>query len=146
MGGPAETDALPAEILHEIALHIPTVADITSFSLMDHYTYDSLMVPSLYAHRVASRGWDVESCKKHYPMVDGNSETIATWKKIDYIHESLEDLLDNSDVSDTFKMHSEGLGRRSYMDAEKLPIELYIRLLDVLTPILIHNCKSPSGF
>ena len=79
-------------------------------------------------------------------MVDGNSETIAMWKKIDYIHERLEDLLDNSDVSDTFKeMHSESHGRRSHMDVEKLAIDLYIRLLDVLIPILIHNCKSYFG-
>lgn len=141
MEGTSGTDTLPTEIIQEIALHIPDIIGITSFSLVDHHVDSALATPAIYARRVASRGWDVEPWVEQYPMVDGGAELISTWKKIDFIHEKLEELL-RQDVTAAFQLTSPtvNLGHQIHLvPASKLHIGLYMELMDVLIPILKQN-------
>lgn len=142
MEGSRGTDALPTEIVQEIALHIPDIAGLTSFSLVDHHVDSALTTPAVYARRVASRGWDVDTWIEHYPMTEGGAETISNWKKIDYVHEKLEKLL-SQDVSTLFQryydLNSSQGNQMQVIHAKDLHIDLYMELMDVLIPVLKHN-------
>lgn len=86
--------SLPLEIIQEVAITLPSLHDVLAFSLVDRHIWSALATPIIHAGRVSSRGWDVDTWIEEYTMTDAHPGSVLTWRKIDFLHEELESLLD----------------------------------------------------
>lgn len=90
--------ALPPDLLHKIALHVPATRDLFSLSLVSRCSRNSLTVPILFKWRLEENGWDVELWEKNYSLenLQDNKYEGNQWFRIDHIHSHLEELFEHA--------------------------------------------------
>ena len=130
--------SLPAEILQEVAVTLPDLCDVLSLSLVDHHVGSVLATPVIHARRVSSRGWDVDTWIEEYTMTDTQLGSVLTWQKIDFLHEELEELLEqHSELSFSASSSSLMNPKQGVEDAHKRHGTL--KLVNLLTAVIRHN-------
>lgn len=127
---------------------LPSLRDVLSLSLVDRYVWSVLATPIIHASRVSSRGWDVDTWTEEYTMADMHPRSVLTWRKIDFLHEELEILLEQrSGTSHLIPSSGALASRHSGEDAQKRHLSL--KLVNSLTAVIRHHrqlqCSASSG-